>query len=227
MTVDNKLIRIGGIFALLVAATQVVGNALHPVLPDDAAASLTIIGNTGRWAVVHTIITVSYFMFVPFVLGLAASFPARPAAVRIATTLVVVGAALGAAQITTHTTIFRYLGVQFNHALDAVSHERFTFLYDALWPYSVALEIIHLLAIYVASILIAREMLRNPSYRRWLAILGLIGGIIATAGILVSKFIITGKTGNLIFGFSLLPSIIWIIGTGVALLKFRPATVTP
>lgn len=220
---DATLLKVGGVNALLLAVVQVVGNSLHPVLPPEAGASLVMIGHAGRWVWVHVLITVSYFIFIPFVLGFAASFRERSAWIRIGTPLVIVGAALGAAQISTHTTIFRFLGVQYAGTVDPGAQAAIAFSYDTLWPYSVALEVIHLLAIYAAVLLFGAAMLRDPGYPRWMAWLGLAAGAAATAGILVGKFVVTTAAGNLIFGFSLLPLIVWIVAVGIVLLRMQPS----
>ncbi len=65
-------------------------------------------------------------------------------------------------------------------------------------------------------------MLRAPRYRRWIAVLGIVAGGVATAGILVSKFVIVSQTGDLIFGLSLLPLIVWIVAVGIVLIRLRP-----
>ncbi|GIV60546.1 DUF4386 family protein [Rhodocaloribacter litoris] len=217
---DRTLIKIGGWSALVVALMQVAGNGLHPPIPGDTRAALELIARTDLWGVVHLIVTVSYFVFIPFVLGVAASFPERGWLVRIGTVFVIVGAAIGAVQILTHPTVFKHLADTYVVA-DAALQERVVFLYDAYWPYSVMLEVAHLVLIFVAAVLFGVAMLRTPRYRRWIALLGLFAGGVATAGILVSKFVIVSQTGDLIFGLSLLPLIVWIVAVGIVLIRAK------
>ncbi|GIV60547.1 hypothetical protein GQ464_007725 [Rhodocaloribacter litoris] len=219
---NAALVRIGGWFALIVAAMQVAGNGLHPPIPADTDAALTLIAGTGRWPVIHVIITVSYFAFIPFVLGVAASFPAPGWPVRIGTVFVIAGAAIGAVQILTHLTLFRFVAEVYVSGEAALRSEA-VLLYETFWPYSTGLEVAHLVLIFVAVGLFGVAMLRTPRYRRWIALLGLFAGGVATAGVLVGKFVVHGATGGLIFGLSLLPLIVWIVAVGIVLIRARPA----
>ena len=219
---DLKLIRLGGYFALLTAATQIGGNALHPPIPRDTVAALGVIHATTIWPIVHLVITVSYFLFIPFAIGASAAFKQQSWLVRLATPLVIVGAAMGVVQITTHLTIFHYIAMQYATASPAVQ-QTLAMNYDMLWPYSVALEVAHLLTIFVAVGLFGIAMLDEPLFPRWIGIIGIIGGVVAVAGISVGKFVINNTTGDLIFGFSLLPLMVWIVALGIVLLKVTPA----
>ncbi len=219
---DPKLVRLGGYFALLTAATQIGGNALHPPIPRDTVAALGVIHATTIWPIVHLVITVSYFLFIPFAIGAYAAFRQPGALVRIGTALVIVGAAMGAVQITTHLTIFHYLAGQYASAAPAIQNS-IVMNYDMLWPYSVALEVAHLLTIFVAAGLFGVAMLGEEIYPRWIAIMGLVGGGVAIAAIMVGKFVIQSQTGDLIFGFGLLPLMVWIVAVGIVLLKVTPA----
>jgi hypothetical protein len=223
---DMRMIKIGGVCALVVAVMQVGGNALHPPVPPDSAQALELIAATGRWTIVHLIITISYFLFIPFVIGAAASFAHKSPLVRIGTPLIIVGASLGAAQISTHLTIFKYLGDQYAATSDAGLQQSIVFLYNSFWPYSVALEMEHLLVIYVAVMMFGAAMFEEEIYPRWLAWLGIVGGVIATAGILVGKLVIHSTLGDIIFGVSLIPIMIWIVVMGIILLRLKaPAPV--
>jgi hypothetical protein len=219
---DPRLIRVGGIGALAVAVTQVGGNALHPPIPPQTAEALDIMARTALWIPVHLDITLSYFLFIPFVIGAAASFRDRPPLVRIATPLIIVGAALGAAQITTHLTIFKYLADRYAATTDPGLRGTIELLYETLWPYSVALEIAHLLVIDVAAVLFGLAMLGEALYPRWVAWLGVVGGIVAAAGLLVGKLVVRTAMGDVIFGVTLIPPVIWIVAVGVVLLRYAP-----
>jgi hypothetical protein len=215
---DRTLIRIGGLGALAVAVTQAVGNGLHPPIPHDTVQALTVIHNTMPWIVVHIIITVSYFLFIPFVVGTQPAFRNNPALVRVGTPLVIAGAIIGAVQITTHLTLFHHLG-QIYPTGDSALQATVILMFESLWPYSVALEISHLLAIFIAILLFGIAMLKETNFPRWVAIMGIIAGALAATAILVGKFVITGRTGDLVFGASLLPLVVWIVATGVVLLR--------
>jgi hypothetical protein len=144
----------------------------------------------------------------------------------VALPLVLIGAGLGAAQILTHYTIFNQLAAAFVSAaagVDAVLAQTFT----VLWDYSVGMEVVHLLAIFTAVLLFGMAMLKEPAFRRWLAFLGIGAGAVAIAGILLGKFVIQGRTGDLVFGFGLLPLIVWTVGVGISLLRMQPAEGTP
>jgi hypothetical protein len=218
---SKTLIRVGGISGLAVAAMQLGGNILHPPMPPDPVQSIHVIQQTAAWVPVHLVITVSYFLFIPFAIGAAASFANRPATVRFATPLVLVGAALGAAQIMTHLTIFHRIAALFGQASTALQSSLIQ-LYDVLWRYSVALEVAHLEVIYIAALLFGFAMIREPAYPRWIGWMGLAAGVIATAGIFVGKFVVLGRTGDLIFGATLLPLIVWMVATAITLLRIQP-----
>lgn len=222
---NPRLIRVGGISALVVGAMQLGGNALHPPIPPDTVAALNVIASTSIWTIVHLVITVSYFIFIPFVIGAAASFKDQEAPlVRIGTPLIIVGAAIGAAQISTHLTIFKFLADHYVVA-DAAQQANIAFLYEVLWPYSVALELAHLIVIFIAAFMFGLAMLREDVFVRWIGWMGVIAGIVATTGILVGKLLIQSQVGDIIFGVGLIPLVIWIFAVGVSLLRLKvPAT---
>ena len=219
----STLIKVGGIGAFAVALTQGVGNGMHPPIPGDTVAALGVINGTGPWVPVHIIITVSYFLFVPFVIGAYAAFRNKGAAVRIATPLVILGAGIGAAQITTHLTVFHHLAGIYATSSDPAMRATAVNLFEIFWPYSVALEISHLIAIFVGVLLFGLGMLQEVQFPRWVGWLGVVAGGLAVGAILIGKFIVTGRTGDLVFAGSLLPLIVWIIAVGVVLVRMPPA----
>jgi hypothetical protein len=221
---DIRLIRLGGYFALLVAAIQLVGNGLHPPIPSDPVEALEIIHHTGHWAIIHIAVCISYFLFIPFVIGASAAFTDRRSPlVRTATPLVIVGAGIGAAQILTHLTLFSYLAEQYATA-DADGQQMIIFLYEAFWPYNVALEVAHLEAIFIAVILYGVALLNEDAFPRWQAWLGIGAGLVASAGILIGKAILDN---DILFGVSLLPLIVWIVAIGITLLRLQPPESEP
>lgn len=216
---DRRLVRIGGVAALTVAATQVVGNALHPPMPDAAAEAMQVIEHTGAWVPTHLVITFSYFLFVPFAIGALQAFEARSAALRIAVPLVLIGAAIGIAQILTHYTLFNGLAAAFFQSSDPAVRSSLEHVFAVFWSYNVALEVAHLLAIFVAVVLFGIAMLRESVFRRWIAMLGVAAGLVAITGVVMGKFVVVGQAGDLVFGFGLLPLIVWIIAVGAVLIR--------
>jgi hypothetical protein len=217
---DWRLIRMGGYFAIIVGLMQLVGNGLHPPIPADTAAALTVIATTNLWIVIHVIITVSYFMFIPFAIGASALFKDHNSPyIAVARALVFVGAGLGAAQILTHLTFFKFLADQYITG-DPTLQQNIVFTFEAFWPYNVALEIAHLVAIFIAVLLFGLALLQESVLPRWLAWLGVAGGALATIGILASKLILHN---DLIFGLTLVPLVVWILAVGVNILRLKPA----
>lgn len=216
---QRTLMKIGGVFGLLVAATQIGGNALHPPISPDAVEALETIAGESLWDPAHLVITVSYFLFIPFAIGLAAAYEDRGWELWIGIPLVIVGAALGGAQIQTHLTIFQHLAVEYVSAGGGAAGEPFLILYETFWPYSVALEITHLLLIYAAAVILGLAMLRERAFTEWAGWLGVAGGGIAAAGIVIGKLVMDSQGGDLVFGFSLLPLLAWIIVISVQTLK--------
>lgn len=216
---DWRLVRMGGYFAIIVGLMQLVGNGLHPPIPTDTSAALNVISSTSYWTIIHVVITISYFMFIPFVLGASAAFRDQNSPfILVAKFLVIVGAGLGAAQILTHLTFFKYLADQYALG-DPAIQQNTIFTYESFWPYSVALEIAHLVAIFMAVLLFGVELLKDDVLPRWLAYLGIFAGAGATIGILASKIVFHT---DIIFGVSLVPLVIWILAVGVNLLRLKP-----
>lgn len=218
---DSRLIRVGGYFALIVAVMQVVGNALHPPIPDTTVDALTVIHNTALWVPVHVIITISYFMFIPFVVGATAAFKDKESPLILAArALVIAGATIGVVQILTHLTYFKYLADTYFVTADPAIQQMVIFSYESFWPYSVAMEIAHLCAIFISVTLYGIAMLSDTQFAKWMSYTGIAGGLIATFGILSSKIIFNN---DIIFGLSLLPLVIWIFAVGLRLLRLSPA----
>jgi len=181
---------------------------------------MPIIAQTTLWNIVHLDIAVSYVLFIPFVIGAAASFTNNSPLVRIGTPLIIVAAAIGLAQILTHLTMFKYLADTYVATSDPALRQNIVFLYNVLWPYAVALEVAHLLVIDVAGVMFGIAMLDEALYPQWVGQLGAAGGIIAAVGLLAGKFGFGGtQRGDVIFGVTLIPLVIWIIATGIVLLR--------
>jgi hypothetical protein len=221
---DTRLIKVGGYFALIVAVMQIIGNGLHPPIPTVTTEALELIAGTSYWIAVHVLITISYFMFIPFIVGASAAFKDRKSPlVRVGTVLVLVGAGIGAVQISTHLTLFKYLADQYVAISDAALQQTITFTYEAFWPWNVALEVAHLVAIFIAAFLFGIAILQEDVFPRWLGNLGLASGAVSTAGILIGKIVMNSRTGDIVFGVGLLPLVIWIIAIGVLLLRLETA----
>lgn len=216
---DWRLVRMGGYFAIIVGLMQLVGNGLHPPIPTDTGEALTVIASTSYWTIIHVVITISYFLFIPFVLGASAAFRDQNSPyIQVAKFLVIVGSGIGAAQIMTHLTFFKYLADQYMLG-DPALQQNIIFTYEAFWPYSVALEIAHLVAIFVAVLLFGMELMQDDVLPRWLAWLGVIAGAVATVGILAAKIVFHT---DIIFGIALVPLVVWILAVGVNLLRLKP-----
>ena len=219
MTGDWRLVRMGGYFAIIVGLMQLVGNGLHPPIPTDTSEALTVIASTSYWMIIHVIITISYFLFIPFVLGASAAFRDQNSPyIQVAKFLVIVGSGIGAAQIMTHLTFFKYLADQYMFG-DPALQQNIIFSYESFWPYSVALEIAHLVAIFVAVLLFGMELMKDDVLPRWLAWLGVVAGSVATVGILAAKIVFHT---DIIFGIALVPLVVWILAVGVNLLRLKP-----
>jgi len=221
---DTRLIKVGGYFALIVAVMQIIGNGLHPPIPLDTREALTLIGGTSFWTAIHVVITISYFMFIPFIIGASAAFKDRKSPlVRVGIVLVIVGATIGAVQISTHLTLFKYLADRYVATSDPSIQQIIIFTFEGFWPWNVALEVAHLIAIFVAAFMFGIAILREDVFPRWLGNLGLAAGGVSTAGILIGKIVLSSRTGDVVFGAGLLPLVIWIIAIGVLLLRLKTA----
>lgn len=218
---NKTLIRIGGVSALLYVGLSVAGNIMHTAMPPDPAGALETIGSSRSWNLAHAILMSTYAFVLPMLIGVKATFRKDSTVMRIAVPLIIAGVAVGTAQIGTHATIFRILGEKFLAATDAGVKANIIMLYEVLWPYNVILELAHLLVIYLLIIFIARAML-HEDYPKWVAWVGIAGGVVAVAGIILGE-VVFGKSGGLmgdrIFGFSLLPLMVWLLAVGIILVK--------
>ena len=218
---NKVLIKIGGISALLYVGLSVVGNLMHTAMPPDPAGALETIGSSSTWKLAHAILTSTYAFILPMLIGVKATFREDKTVMPIAVPLITAGVAVGTAQIGTHATIFRILGEKYLAATDAVAKANLITIYEVLWPYNTVLELAHLVVIYLLIVFIAMAM-RREDYPKWVAWVGVAGGVIAVAGIIIGEVVFSrsgGLMGDRIFGFSLLPLMVWLLAVGVILIK--------
>ncbi|MGH7491274.1 MAG: hypothetical protein ACREOO_02640 [bacterium] len=218
---DDKLFKIGGTSALLYVGLSVAGNLMHTAMPPTPAGALETIAGSGTWKIAHIILTSTYFFIVPMLIAVAATFKESSPIMRIAVPMILVCAAVGIVQISTHLTIFHHLAHKYVAAADPMVKANVILIYETLWPFNVALEIAHLLVIYTLIIAIGFAMLHGD-FPKWVAWAGITGGAVAVAGIIIGEIILSGSGGLLgdrIFGLSLLPLMVWLLAVGVNLLK--------
>ncbi|MCI0693474.1 hypothetical protein L0337_15890 [candidate division KSB1 bacterium] len=231
---DKNLVRIGGFSALLYVALSVVGNVMHTPLPRDPAEMLNTIAHSGPWVVAHIVLTSTYFVVVPMLIGITASFREEttvagivtpfgkvPNLIRIVVPLVLVCAAIGIVQISTHLTIFHTLAMKYLAATEAAVKDNIILIYQVMWPFNVALEFAHLFVIYLVILAISIALFREEIYPKWVAWLGIVGGVVAETGLIWGEIILggSGVTGSLIFGVSLLPMMVWILAVAIVLIR--------
>jgi len=219
---DLRLIRLGGYCALLAAAMQIIGNIMHPPIPRDTVAALGVIAGSGDWLITHLILSSSYFIFIPLAVGAAASFRNDPPELRVAVPLIIFGTALGVTQILTHLTLFRFLAVQYAATSDASVRATIVFVYDAFWPYNVALEVGHLTVIDLSALLFGIAMFGETIYPRWLALVGCAGGVVALIGLYIGTLVVRTTFGDVLFAVSLIPMVVFIVVTGIILVRLQP-----
>ena len=223
-TGNRTLLKIGGISALVWVLLQIVGNALHPRLPADSAMAMEHIAMSEVWLLAHVILIFDYFLLVPMIVGFAASFPDSPPGIRLAVPLMVVAVTVGIVQVALHPTTLSTLGMAYVSAEGGDVGESIQLLYDAFWRYNIVLEVGHLLLIHLVVLLVGISMLRNAFYPRWMAILGIVGGIVAAVALVVREvFLESSVLGDtLTFGIGLLPSAVWLVAVGIHLLRNLP-----
>lgn len=221
MSTDRKLVRIGGVSAFLVAATQLVGNGLHALVPGQSNQALHVIAHSSPWPFAHVVLTVSYFLLIPFVLGTAEAFSVRSAPVRIGVPLVIMGGILGAVHITAHLTVIRDLAREYMASSSPSDQARDVWLFGMIWPWAAVLDLASLLAVFLGAILFGAEMRGDSRFPRWTGFAGIAAGLIGAAGIIIHRFAAPGERGGIVFGLSMLPLLAWIIGLGFVLLRMR------
>jgi hypothetical protein len=224
---SRTLMRVGAFSALIWVALQIVGNALHPRLPQDAVGSMTHIAHSSVWFVAHVILLFDYIVLIPLVVGFAAAFAAKPWTIQLAVPLMVVAVTVGIAQVALHPTTLHVLAGQYAAAGsggDAGAQSSIVALYDAFWSYNIVMEIGHLLVIHLVVVLIAVAMLREPLFPRWLGWLGIIGGVAAASALIVGEVVLDSSVlGDIVtFGIGLLPSAVWLVAVAVVLLRVTP-----
>jgi hypothetical protein len=218
---DGRLLKIGGASALLYVGLSVAGNIMHTAMPPTPDGALETIAGSGTWKIAHIILTSTYFFIVPMLIAVAATFKENSTIMRIAVPMILVCAAVGIVQISTHLTLFHHLAHKYVAATDPMVKANILLLYESFWPFNVALEVAHLLVIYSLIIAIGFAMMHSD-FPKWVAWAGVIGGIVAVAGIVIGEIILSGSgglMGDRIFGLSLLPLMVWLLAVGVILFK--------
>jgi hypothetical protein len=220
---DTLMMKIGAISALTWVALQVIGNILHPRLPADFVISMQQIAASEVWLVAHLILLFDYVVLIPMIIGFTASFAEKQWELQIGVPLVVVAVSAGMVQVALHPTALKVLAEQYVTANDLATQTYILTLYAAVWKYNVALEVGHLLVIHVVVILVAAAMLRDAFYPKWVAVLGMIGGLVAAVSLLVGElFLESSVLGDaLTFGIGLAPSAAWLVIVAFLLLRYQ------
>jgi hypothetical protein len=218
---DSFLMKVGGVSAIVWVVMQVVGNLLHPSLPNDAARAMAGIHHSGSWGIAHLILISDYFVLVPLAVGLEASFAPRSRLLQIAVPLIVTAVAIGVVQVAIHPSVLPVLAHAYADPSQVVGREYVELLYQTIWLYNVALEVGHLVILYLAIGLASLAMRTDALYPRWLAWLGMLGALAAIASTVIGVVVLqSSRLGNYItFGFGLAPLAVWLVATGVALLR--------
>ncbi len=221
---NRGLMKIGAISALCWVALQIVGNGLHPRLPSDYAVAMEHIAMSEVWFLAHVILISDYFLLIPMIVGFAATFPKQPPGVRLAIPIMVVAVTVGIVQVALHPTTLAMLGMEYAMAAEEGTKEVVLMLYEGFWRYNIVLEVGHLLLIHLVVLLIGISMLKNSYYPRWIAILGVVGGIVAAVSLVIGEvFLESSVLGDtLTFGIGLLPSAVWLVSVGVHILRNLP-----
>src|SRR3989442_14539520 len=79
------------------------------------------------------------------------------------------------------------LTAPFVAAPDPVAEAELVRLYRVVWRYNLTLELAHLVVIYTAIVLVATTVRSTKLYPRWVAWLGIGGGITAIGGLLAGE----------------------------------------
>lgn len=221
---DVRLARIGGVCALAWVAIQVVGNLLHPTLPEDSVAAMTKIAATAVWVPAHVILIADYFLLVPLMLGINAGFARPSATTRLGLPLALVAVAIGVGQVVTHPTLLGSLAHDYVHAGDAATRQFVQLTYEAVWGYNVVLEVGHLLLIYLAIALFSIAMLEDSLYPRWIGWLGIVGAVVAGTAVVIGEVVFKSSVlaDKITFGAGLAPLAVWLLAVGTVLLRAKP-----
>lgn len=222
--------RIGGICAITWVTLQIIGDALHPRLPVDSVDMMHCISTSPVWMVAHLILLFDYLVLIPMTVSFAMSFGEGHWANTLTTPLVVIAVTLGIVQVCIHPTVLTIISDNYmqstggdHMAHQGASKDFLLIVFKAFWIYNIVMEFIHLLILNTVIFLFAIQMRGSVIFKKWLATLGIIGSMVAIVTLVIGEVVLKrSKMGDLlIFGVGMLPLALWLVVTGINLLRYR------
>ena len=220
---DQKIVAtIGGISGIILSVAQLAGIILHGSIPVDPVDALGFIYNHSSWSLTHIILIFSYFTVVGFYLGLKTTFSYLYPMVQIGGYLIFVGAFLGALHFTIHFSIFKYSAQAYQEASQTANKEVIATFYHMSHHYAHLLNRLSLFIMMIVEFIFSFYMLRDGQFKKWIAILGLVASALMLATIPIIELVLPRPTGDLVFAGMILPTIVWIFLTALAILRRKP-----
>lgn len=209
-------IRLGAVLTIAGALLALVGNVLHPDLPADPAAVLTMVATSPTWGLLHVCIMASVVLLVGGLAGLSqiADAPLPRALARLSLVVALPGAAVMLVGMAIDGFAAKALADQWAGATGADS--------AALFPVAVAVESVQTAlfhtwaALFVGApflLLGVSGLMPGGGFPRWLGLIAVVGG----GGALYAG--VTGylhaPASGLLFAVSALLVTLWALVAGV------------
>jgi hypothetical protein len=219
---DNmRLIKVGGICGIVLGVVQLAGIIMHGSIPANPVQGLEFIRNHPVWAITHIILIGSYLLVVGFYIGLTASFVKSSTLVQVGKDLILIGAFLGAVHFLLHLAIFPYAAERYTIASNTPLEENILVFYEAFYHYAHLLNRFSVFLMMAVAIMFSITMTRETHYRKWVGILGVAAAAATLATMFVVELFLTRATGDIVFAIALLPTIVWLVATGIVMLRIK------
>jgi hypothetical protein len=223
----KTLVKIGGISGIVLGIVQLAGIVLHGSIPVDAAEGLAFIGDHPGWALTHILLISSYLVIITFYVGFQFSFTTNQPLLELGANLTLVGALLGAIHFSIHFALYPFFAKQYSTLQGMAEGENILVFYLSVHHYAHILNRCSLFILMAVAFLFSLSMLKEPHYKKWIGILGIVSSLITIIAVAISEIFLPRPTGDIIFAIALLPTIVWIVAVGISMLKIRFTEMAP
>jgi hypothetical protein len=215
------LIKIGGISGIVLGVVQLAGIIMHGSIPADPANGLAFVRDHWAWSLTHILLIASYLVVVSFYVGLRATFSRPQPMLEISANLALIGALLGAVHFLIHLSLYPFLATSHETAKGSPLATQIVVFYMSVHQYAHLLNRISLILLMLVAAMFSLALLHEPRYKRWIGAFGLASSVLTLLTVAVVELFLARATGDIVFAIALLPTIVWIVATGIAMLKIQ------
>ena len=218
---QRKVLRVGGVGAILGGILILAGNTIHPRESgqlDDAGILLAVVADSGLWVVDHLIIMIGIALLLGAFYGVTHSITGEAGAVwaQLAWGASIIGVGVGVVFMLTEATAISALAETWA-ASSGTGQEVALAAGTALFELSLTLATGGALFLFgAAPVLVGKAILGSDDYPSWLGWTGVIVGVIGIGANLVP--IVTGRTtqtGLVLVPMAIVLTTLWIVYLGV------------